>query len=659
MATFIYGSKEKLKRRREIADIVANEPVFSRRSRIGLTGIEDVKHGLRMSRRYFELCEKFKLNKDDAAVLLELIDDPLPCYVHESAFTPVIYSLGTDEQAKYWGSLAEKQQILGCYAQTELGHGSNLSSLETTATFDKSTDEWIIHSPTFTSTKWWIGGAGVLATHAFVQAHLIIDGKDYGTHGFIVPIRSLENHRPFPSVKAGYIGPKSYGGASKSDMGFLRFEHHRIPRENMLMRFAKVTKEGEYIKPPSSKLAYGSMVLLRSYLVQTAALTLARAATIATRYSTVRRQFHERTARHDEAHPTLETQIIHYPMVQARLYPIIAQTYAMIAAGNSMIQLYQRMLKKQMKGDISSLTEVHAISSGLKSTCTTIAAVGTEECRKLMGGHGYSYFSGISNIWSSFIPTNTFEGDNFLLTQQTARYLLKQLKAAATNPDEVTPYSKYLLHLVNLDSFRAERCSVQTEDDWLDQRVQVAAFEHRAARLASELAQAATKPGVLWSDLNVDCWRLTHAHSQYIMVRSFTEAIASAALTRESGDGLKASTVAIMKVLADLFALHTIEQNLGDFLEDQYLSPRQCQALRSQIKRILQGSALADNAVALTDAFDFSDHYLGSALGAYDGNAYRRLWEAALEDPINQQGIKGGYEEYIRPILTQHGKPKL
>lgn len=94
-----------------------------------------------------------------------------------------------------------------------------MSQLETTATLNKDTDEWIIHSTTFTASKWWIGGLGAVCTHALIQARLIIDGKDYGAHGFIVPIRSLKDHRPFPGVKVGDIGPKAYGGFSKIDNG--------------------------------------------------------------------------------------------------------------------------------------------------------------------------------------------------------------------------------------------------------------------------------------------------------------------------------------------------------------------------------------------------------------------------------------------------------
>ena len=70
--------------------------------------------------------------------------------------------------------------MIGAYSQTEYGHGSNVSGLETTATFDKKNDEFIIHSPTLTSTKLWAGGTGLWANFATVYARLKIDGKNHG-----------------------------------------------------------------------------------------------------------------------------------------------------------------------------------------------------------------------------------------------------------------------------------------------------------------------------------------------------------------------------------------------------------------------------------------------------------------------------------------------
>ncbi|KAG0046377.1 acyl-coenzyme A oxidase [Gryganskiella cystojenkinii] len=654
LTRYIHGSDEKIARRRELAALVSNDPVFSNDNRIGLSRVQDVKQGLAMSLRLYQIKEEHNLTQEEMLTCMDFVDELLPTNLHETAFIPIIHAQGTEEQASYWGPLAEKHQIIGCYAQTELGHGSNLSQLETIATLDRDMDQWIIHSTTFTASKWWIGGLGAIATHALIQARLIIDGKDYGAHGFIVPIRSLEDHRPFPGVTVGDIGPKSYGGFSKIDNGFVRFDNYGIPRENMLMRFAKVTRDGQYIKPLHSKLAYGSMVLLRSHMVRGAALTLARAATIATRYTTVRRQFHVPTSHKDAENPKLETQVINYPMVQARLFPMIAQIYAILAAGKIMRSMYNSMLSELMTGDISSLAEVHAISSGLKSTCTTIAATGVEDCRKLMGGHGYSYFSGISHIWSTYVPSNTYEGDNFLLTQQSARYLLKQIKLATTDPEKVTPYSRYVIKTVDQDAFQAERCAAEDVSDWLKPEIQLAAFEHRAGRLVADLALATMKDGgnVVWSDLNLECWRLCHAHSQYVLSRSAIEGVASA-----KAEGNARETILVLKRLSDLFSLHTIQASLGDYLEDYYLSPAQCQSLRLQIKRLQE--SLADDAVGLMDAFDFPDHFLNSALGSYDGDAYQHLWDAAQKEAINQTEVVDGYKEYIVPILTQHGPAKL
>ena len=75
--------------------------------------------------------------------------------------------------------------MIGTYAQTELGHGTFLRGLETTATYDPSTQEFIIHSPTLTATKWWPGGLGKTSSHAVVMARLFTQGKEYGpTLGF-------------------------------------------------------------------------------------------------------------------------------------------------------------------------------------------------------------------------------------------------------------------------------------------------------------------------------------------------------------------------------------------------------------------------------------------------------------------------------------------
>jgi acyl-CoA oxidase len=62
------------------------------------------------------------------------------------------------------------------------------------------------------------------------------------------------------------------------------------------------------------------------------------------------------------------------------------------------------------------------------------------------------------------------------------------------------------------------------------------------------------------------------------------------------------------------------------------------------------------NAVALVDAFDYTDHYLSSVLGRYDGNVYPALYEEAWKDPLNETVVPDGYQEHLRPLLKQQLK---
>ena len=151
----------------------------------------------------------------------------------------------TDEKQKEkWLYKALETNIIGCYAQTELGHGSNVNGLETTATFDLSTDEFVVHTPTIRATKFWPGTLGVNATHAIVFCRLKIKGKDYGVQPFVIQVRSMKDHKALPGVEVGDIGVKI--GQNSMDNGYLSFNQVRIPRENLLARFIGVDKEGVF-----------------------------------------------------------------------------------------------------------------------------------------------------------------------------------------------------------------------------------------------------------------------------------------------------------------------------------------------------------------------------------------------------------------------------
>jgi len=121
---------------------------------------------------------------------------------HFGLFVPTILGQGSEEQIGAWLPRALTFQLVGSYAQTELGHGSNVRGLQTIATYDKKTQEFIINTPSLGATKWWNSNAGIVATHAAVYAQLLIDGKEHGVHVFFVQLRD-ENHRFLPGVQAG------------------------------------------------------------------------------------------------------------------------------------------------------------------------------------------------------------------------------------------------------------------------------------------------------------------------------------------------------------------------------------------------------------------------------------------------------------------------
>ncbi|EEF37074.1 peroxisomal acyl-coenzyme A oxidase 1 [Ricinus communis] len=620
-----------------MARLVASDPAFRKDNRAMLSRKELFKNTLRKAAHAWKRIIELRLSEEEASKLRTFVDEPAYTDLHWGMFVPAIKGQGTEEQQKKWLPLAHKMQIIGCYAQTELGHGSNVQGLETTATFDLETDEFVIHSPTLTSSKWWPGGLGKVSTHAVVYARLITEGREHGVHGFIVQLRSLDDHMPLPGITVGDIGMKFGSGAYNTmDNGVLRFDHVRIPRNQMLMRVMQVTREGKCVQSKVPRqLIYGTMVYVRQTIVADASAALSRAVCIATRYSAVRRQFGSNDG-------GVETQVIDYKTQQSRLFPLLASAYAFRFVGEWLKWLYTDVTQRLQANDFSTLPEAHACTAGLKSLTTSFTADAIEECRKLCGGHGYLTASGLPELFAVYVPACTYEGDNVVLLLQVARFLMKTVSqlGSGKKPVGTTAYMARVEHLLQC------RCGAQKAEDWLKPNVILEAFEARAARMCVTRAQSLShypNPEEGFAELSADLVEAAVAHCQLIVVSKFIEKLQQ----EIPGKGVKQQ----LQILCYMYALNLLHKHQGDFLSTGCITPKQASLANDQLRSLY--SQVRPNAIALVDAFNYTDHYLGSVLGCYDGNVYPKLYEEAWKDPLNDSVIPDGYNEYVRPMLKQ------
>lgn len=203
---------------------------------------------------------------------------------------------------------------------------------------------------------------------------------------------------------------------------------------------------------------------------------LARAVTVAVRYLSIRRQFTDKDATDDSAP---EMQVLDYPTVQIRVLPLLATTFALHYSGKAMGELYERTRKSiEAKGDFAMLAELHSTSSGLKSMATDLTAGGIETCRRAMGGHGFGDGTGLVQLNANYLSKPTVEGDNWMITQQVARYLVKKVREMSESAK--TPITQTEKNLKRYLQGKRQKLDLKVHEN--DAHI-VEAFEWRAAYL--------------------------------------------------------------------------------------------------------------------------------------------------------------------------------
>lgn len=257
--------------------------------------------------------------------------------------------------------------------------------------------------------------------------------------------------------------------------------------------------------------------------------------------------------------------------------------------------------------------------------------------------------SGLPTLFTDYVQSCTVEGDNYMLTQQTTRYLLKAYQQGREGK-KLVGNARYL---ENVDSLLSRKCSAPTAEAFLDPAVILEAYQYRAAlaihqtasQLAHDVAQGKSYE-VAWNNALIEINRASKAHCFLTMVVSFHTAV-------EGVKAEKPELYQVLKRLENLFALYYIEEYLGDFTEGGYLSPAQISFIRAKVRQLLD--QVRPDAIPLVDAFNFSDYELNSALGRYDGNVYEALFDMAQLEPLNKKSVSDGYKPYLRPLFKKEG----
>ena len=322
---FVWG-RHQATQIRHIHNIICNDPVTKFRCKYyDLDRAENFENNLRRNQRLNELFEKGVIpqpNMDNYVEFGSAFNSLIPHGIHHAMFESIFQILGSDEQIKeHWQNIQD-YRITGCYAQTEIGTGSNVQGLETEAVFDKDTQEFIIHTPSVKAIKFWPGELGKMANHAVVFAKLIIDDESYGIHSFFMKIRDQSTHEPLPGIEVGDLGPK-YGYPEK-DNGYMKFEHVRVPRSAILSRYVNVTEEGMIELKGDPRVAYATMLWIRVSLITFAFRLELLNCNIAIRYGLKRTQFKS------ISNSNQERRILEYQATQARVTPHLAFGYSMI-----------------------------------------------------------------------------------------------------------------------------------------------------------------------------------------------------------------------------------------------------------------------------------------------------------------------------------------
>ncbi|MFE6968700.1 acyl-CoA dehydrogenase [Isoptericola sp. NPDC057653] len=567
-------------------------------------------------------------------------------------FGSAILHLGTPEQQDRLLPGAMDLTVPGAFAMTEIGHGSDVASVATTATYDPETEEFEIHTPFRAAWKEFLGNAAVHATAATVFAQLITNGVNHGVHCFYVPVRDPETMEFLPGISGHDDGLK--GGLRGVDNGRLAFDHVRIPRSDLLARYGAVAADGTYsssIDSPGRRFftMLGSLVQGRVSLDGAASTASKLGLAIAVKYGAERRQF-------TSASPIEETVLLDYATHRRRLFPRIAETYATHFAHDRLLDLFDDVFSGE-KDTPEHREDLETMAAALKATSTTFVLETLQEARVACGGAGFITENRITSLHHDMDVYATFEGDNTVLLQLVAKRLVgdyaKALKGATSTPAGIARFvvdraADAALHRTGLrragqaiadvgDPRRAagHLRDAETQRELLADRVATIVEDVAMALRPAQKADPVTAARI-FDENQVQLVEAARAHADLLRWSAFTDALEQVE---------DAGTRRVMTWVRDVFGLTLIERNLAWYLLNGRLSVQRARTVTSYVDRLLD--RLRPHAVDLVDAWGYGPEHLRAVIASGieaerqdEARAYYAQQRADGTAPISEKALK-------------------
>ena len=519
-----------------------------------------------------------------------------------------IYFLGSERHHALLGDVASGR-LLGCYAMTERGHGSNVRQLGTTATYDPVTDEIVVHTPDRESWKDYIGNAARDGRMATVFAQLQVGGDGHGVHAVLVPIRDAEG-AVLPGVHIEDCGRKI--GLDGVDNGRIAFDQVRVPRANLLDRYGRIDENGAYQSPIASATKrfftmLGTLVAGRISVAAAGVAAARNALLIAVRYGQQRRQFGPAGSP--------EHRLLDYPAHQERLMPALAEAVVLTLALRSLADRYvattERARQGAPEGQDGDSRELEALAAGLKALGTWHATATIQACRECCGGAGYMWENRFGALKADTDVFTTFEGDNTVLLQLAARGVLTAFSASLG--DRWTGVVRHLADraaagLAELDLLTPRRTDAAHLRDatWHDEilggRVQKLTWSV-AGRLRSRI-KGGMDPFLATVECQDHLMDLGRTWSEHAALRAAHDAVAAA-----DDDGVRA----VFSLCARLYALDRLWQDQAWYLRHGLIEADKARAIRRE--RRVAMAELRAIATTVVGAFGVPERLVEARIG--------------------------------------------